>query len=670
MSDKVKCPKCGQETFENPRYMRVKDEMMLFDGQCTICGYGRNAEEVYNDFRRKFDLEKSFDDLEKLLENILEKAEDEDDSRTKHSILVDFVRGYDGKIKKAVGKTEIEKYFYKKMNYQQTLEEKEFSEKEILRELARIYKGKEYGDSYAVECYKHILSLDPNDAKSHLDLAKASEDYGEYNDAAKNYEQWYQLLITNCSQSNRLIWENEYFKNLARLNVKKGESAKALDMIYKNINLKSYMEAVKEKLKMPPSSVEEMMPGDFHKDKFTLPVQVKCLELRALVNLGKYEKALSVYDEIEKIKPDFLSHYYSEETETVVSGSRTDTNIRRNYFDFCDFDDTSLFACLTKLFWEKGKPYKIGEIYNKIFDDYNENDWEPESSLGEFWDRLVIPYLIGRSKFKYLQSLEQSDKKSEFVRESLWLFDMVLSFYEGINILSVDHDILTADDIPTEFSPMSYLFPRRGNCYFECHYFRGKLYELLDDYDNAFAEFKTAQRYDPDNQEIKNKIEELWKRFINALHIEAANLEKLDTEKISVDTTQRILSILDSIREAFPKHYEKVVRKLSRKELDDIYLDLRRFTETHLNKIYTVENRNSIEGKSFLGKVRELQDDDKINPYIRSLLELIWHVCSDGIHDHSENPYIEDLKLEDIEVIISAEVRFLNWYIEKYSNKK
>ncbi len=666
MNDKIKCPKCGQETFENPRYMSVKDEMMLFDGKCAICGYGRNAEEVYCDFKRKFDLEKDFNDLEKPLENILEKAENENDSRTKHSILVDFVRSYDEKIKKAVCKTEIEKYFYKKMNYQQTLEEKEFSEKKILRELARVYKGKECSDSYAVECYKHILSLDPNDAKSHLDLAKACEDYGEYNEAAKNYEQWYQVLITNCSHSIRLILENEYFKNLARLNVKKGESAKALDIIYKNINLKSYMELIRAKPQMITSSVEEMMLEDSHKSEFTLLVQVKCIELRALVNLGNYENALSIYDEIEKIKADFLQHYYSEETEAEVSGSKTDTNIRRNYFDFCDLDDTSLFACLTRLFWEKGKPYKIGEIYNKIFDDYNENDWYPESPLGPFWNRLVISYLIGRSKFKYLQSVEQADKKRELVGEALWLFDMVLSFYEAVNILSIDYDIPADDDIPAKFSPMRYLFPMRGHCYFECHYFRGKLYELLEDYDNAFAEYKDAEKYSPDNQEVKNKIKNLRTKFINDLQIEAEKLVKIETENIPVDTTKRIMSLLGSIKNSFPEHYEEtkeLVEKLGDTRPYILLNSLRRTAEEYFYKIY-----KGPKDKEFNEKVNELCDRNEINPYIKNLLVFIWSTGSKGSHPLKQ--YVKELKKEDLEVVISAVVRFLSWYIENCSKKK
>jgi predicted nuclease with TOPRIM domain len=189
---------------------------------------------------------------------------------------------------------------------------------------------------------------------------------------------------------------------------------------------------------------------------------------------------------------------------------------------------------------------------------------------------------------------------------------------------------------------------------------------LINNYDNAFVEFKEAERYDPENQEIKNKMEKLRTKFISDFQIETESLTKIETKDIPVDTTQRIISLLDGIKSTFPEHYKETrmrVEKLGKEMPYDLLNPLRRIAEEYFNKIYKGSKR-----KSFRTKVKELLDRNEINNYIKNLLELIWTIGSRG--SHPPPAYVRELKLEDIEVLISAEVRFLHWYIEKYSKKK
>ncbi len=647
--------------------------MILFDGKCINCGYDVTTEELYNDLKKKYDFEKDFGDIEKPLENILEKCGDED-LKTKYLILTFFVNVYDEKSKKAVGKEETEKYFYKKIKYQQILEEKEFSEKEIIRELARINNAKEYGDLYAVEYYKQIVSLDPNDSISYLDLAMVEEKLKHYDEATNIYKTWYQLSLKNCDICYRLPLYNEYLKNIARLFLKKAEvltrgyggseslrDAKkgffkpVLDFIEK-IDLKKTADVVKTQLPWDASSYEERNRKNVYSKQFPFPVQVKGLELRALVDSEDYEKALNTYDEIVKISPDFIDHYYCEEIRTSIIGSKPYTYTDRSYFDFYDLEDSSLFASLTEMYWEIGKPNKIGEIYYKIFEDYgyHGSDW------GDFWFFSLLPYLLGKSMFIYLQSISKSDIKKQLINECLTFFKIVLDFYH------YTHTIMQGDeDVSPLYEPLVELMPGEGSIN-ESHFYRGELYELLNDYDNALAEYQSAARGILNNLKVKNKIENLRKNFINDFKIESENLAKIETKEIPIDTTIRIMSLLGSIKNSFPEHYKEtkiLVEKIGEEMPHKLLNPLRCIAEEYFNKMYKGSRR-----KSFRTKVKELLDRNEIDGYIKNLLELIWSIGSRGSHPAPN--YVKHLKLEDIEVIISAEVRFLNWYMEKYSKKK
>ncbi len=677
MDDRINCPKCNQETFENPRYYSVRGEMVLFDGKCVNCGYDITAEELYNDLKGKYDFEEDFDIVKWPLENILEKCSDKD-LNIKYLILTFFIRIYDDKLRNAIDHEKITQYFDKKIQYQQVLERRKFSEKETLRELARIFENKPGLSISAKGYYEQIISLDLGDPKSYLDLANAITEgwYFDsfFNEAINNYKLWFELSLKNCDPYSRIAIENEYYKNLARLYIRKGgreDLRKALELIEK-IDLKTIADSNVTKAHMVAFEREKIvLEEEIQAKELPFPILVRALELRALVRLEDFERAIKVYDEIEKIDPSFMEHYYYKETKNTKVGNVQVIEGLYFYHLFYDLEDSRLFANLTELYWKIGRPRKIGEIYLStpfpVYTDYSEIEHMVNIPLEdrtkilvrEYFELMVIAYLTAKSMFTYIQTEERQDSKDYLINYCLKLFESASTFYVGL--LAIDWM-----RFPEIYIPLIDLIGEYENCQTDCHIHRGELYKLKNDYDNAFAEYKNAQRYDPDNQEIIIKIENLREKFISDLHIEVENLNKIETKDIPVDTTKRIMSLLGSIKNSFPEHHEEtkeLVEKLGDTRPYILLNPLRRTAEEYFYKIY-----KGSKDKDFLEKVNELCDRNEINAYIKNLLVLIWSIGSRGSHPLPQ--YVKDLKLEDIEVIISAEVRFLNWYMEKYSKQK
>lgn len=694
MNERIKCPKCNQETFENPRYYSVRGEMVLFDGKCVNCGYDITAEELYNDLKGKYDFERDFDIVERPLENILEKCEDRD-LNLKYLILAFFLKVYDHKLKWAREEKDIKWYFLKRNKFQQILEKRQWSEKEKFKELARLMEEKynlfsaerptarydrfetgamaEIGTTDVERYYEYIISLDPSDPESYLDLARIKEGeeswpwQGPIDEAIKNYQSWFELSLTNYDSSSLPFLENEYKKILARLYIKRGERRegkdedfmKALDFIEKiDLNIKGSFHTLN--IQKGVFLNEKIDYQEVQTRQAPFPVQVKGLELRAWFNLRDIEKALSVYDEIEKICPNFMDHYHQPNKEKKEIDGRTITR----YFDFYDFDDSYLFACLTQLYFKTGKPHKLFEIYDRLYwnvltEDLKENGPPYGCIIGDVLDYVLIPYLLGRSRFVYLQSLERSDETRELTEVCLEHFETVLLFYLGGLLLSWA-------PIPAIYRPLQRLLPSPGTCFTQCHCYRGELFERLDDFDNAFLEYKNAQKYSPEDQKIKDKIKRLRTKFTDDFRIEVENLTKIETKEIPLDTTKRIISLLDSIKNSFPEPYEETKELLEKLGDTRPYIllnSLRRTAEEYFNKIY-----KGPPDKEFNEKVSELCDRNEINPYIKNLLVFVWSTGSKGSHPLKQ--YVKELKKEDIEVVISAVVRFLSWYMENCSKKK
>ncbi|MCJ7498585.1 MAG: DUF4145 domain-containing protein [candidate division Zixibacteria bacterium] len=697
MNDRIKCPKCKQETFENPKYYSVRGEMILFDGKCINCGYDVTTEELYNDLKKKYDFEEDFDIIKWPLENILEKCIDKD-LNIKYLILTFFIRIYDDKLRNAVDHEKITQYFDKKIQYQQVLERRKFSEKETLRELTRIFENKPGLSISAKGYYEQIISLDPGDPNTYFDLARAITDSCWYSvhleKAIKNYDIWFSLSSKNCDSISRRVLENKYLKNLAKLHFRMGISAedcrgylvKALNFL-KRIDLSAQADIDKMEKDESAFRNENIDLHEKRAKELTFPVQVKAMQLQVLVILGDFEEAFQVYDEIDKINPGFTDHYCHK----VVEKTGVEEISFPCIFNFYNTEDSKLFASLTQPYWETGKPEQIGKAYYKttpallkkdqsgkeITDwsvDYSAIDsLEEENFCDDLEENIkkrsadfnleykVLPSLAARSMFRAIQLHLGKTGKADLnlVDWCIHLFKMAATFY-------VSHFISGPINLPPLYDPLYMLIPPYREGMFECHLRVGDLYEMKNDFELALVAYREAQEYQPEKEEVRTKIENVKKKFINDFQIEVENLAKIETKDIPVDTTKRIISLLESIKSSFPEHYKEtkiLVEKIGEEMPYKLLNTLRCTAEEYFNKMYKGSKK-----KSFRTKAKELLDRNEINGYVKNLLELIWSVGSRG--SHPPPAYVRKLKLEDIEVIISAEVRFLNWYIEKYSKQK
>ncbi|MCJ7459313.1 MAG: hypothetical protein MUP17_10000 [candidate division Zixibacteria bacterium] len=722
MNDRIKCPKCGQETFENPRYYSVRDEMVLFDGKCVNCGYNITVEELYEDLNKRYDFEEDFTIVKYPLENILEKCGDRE-LNIKYLILTFLLKVYNGKLAKAEDEETIKRYLDKKIEYQEILENRKFSEKQILKQLAMELE-KHWGLSIsAIDKYRDIISLDPEDTNSYLDLARAISESGWSShfmeEAEKNYGTWFKLSSANCDAKTRRALENEYLKRLADLYFKRGISRdgdnnhllKALSFL-ERVDLSEIMDS--DKLGQLEKALVDREIGIKEIEKSWLPftIQVKSLQLQILLKLQEFDGALKVYEEIDKISPGFVNHYNYKKTKKTEDGEIREPE----FFNFYDLEDAKLFASLTKLFWDTGKPALVGDIYSSVptvilIKDQpgpEIKDWSLDySSVDNLWEVFdlysgveaeeaqayyaelasftfsytILPYLVARSIMQTirLKGVEKTPPS---------LVDHCIHLLKIFSIFHVRHFIPSRGGVPTLYGPLAKLIPGYREGMFECHLYLGELCELKKDSERALTEYKMAAEYTPENFEVRKKIENLRTKFTNDLQIEAENLTKIETREIPLDTTKRIISLLGNIKDSFPEHYERTKKRveLYGKELPyDLLNPLRSTAQEFFNKIY--EDKKSRKKKStenyfkelmskifkksksedFLIKVEEMRERNIINPYIENLLRLIWSIGSKGSHPPPR--YVKEFELEDIEVIISAVVTFLRWYSENIKNK-
>src|SRR4030067_2342375 len=88
MSEINRCPKCKEVTLFNTSHRYIRDEWIRFTGKCLNCGYEVTPEEVFNQLKSKFDLEKDFEHLEKPVEYILDRCTRTDEEPRKQILQV------------------------------------------------------------------------------------------------------------------------------------------------------------------------------------------------------------------------------------------------------------------------------------------------------------------------------------------------------------------------------------------------------------------------------------------------------------------------------------------------------------------------------------------------------------------------------------------------------
>ena len=644
MSDKIRCPRCKIQAFTNARYALIRDEFILFEGKCANCGFEPSAESLYEQLTKKFDLDKDFEHLEEALDYIVRKLKSEEEE-TKKRICETLIKIYEEKADKSWDVDLIENYLYKKIKYEEELNSKKYRDEEKFHKLGSWFstKGgiKERKDYFrkAAEYYEQAVQLDPTETAYHYCLSDSYEGIGEFDKAIEHLDLWFELQskteipVTPISQKIKEFTLNNYLKSKSEILFKKGDYQKVIELV-KGVNFTpEIMAQLCEGSKVKIDGIEVDYATYDAKQK---NVDVQHLLLRAYVKLSDLDKALQTYDGLIYTDPDYKDLF----NQLVVDGDSND-------FDF--------FCNVIYLLLEKNIT-KAYELVKQI--DINQLQKE-HSDLETVAFLIFISFLKARVYFEYV--LASGKKETKLLEDAEKYFKLALSALESWYL---GGDIWDNSWPPKEiwesyFGSVESIRP-------EAHKYRGMIFETLGDSESAFVEYKNAQNYEPNDQVLMIKIDNLRSGFFNDLNIETQRLAKIDAEEIPLETTKRIISLLYSIKDSFPEHYgetKELVEKLGDTRPYILLNPLRRIAEEYFKKIYKGE-----ESLDFIKKVEGLWKKNEINTYIKNLLIFIWSLGSKGSHPLPQ--YIKDLKLEDIEVLVSAGVRFLNWYHEKYSKKK
>ncbi len=660
MNDRIKCPKCNQLAFVEAKYYIIRDQFIRFTGNCLNCGYEVTPEEVFNELKTKFDFNKDFEHLEKPLEFILDRTKSTDEE-TRKQILQILIRSYEEKAKDAWSEEEFEKLFNKAINCQQALEGRTLSGSELLLKKGRLRREKD--SKKAIEYFEKAFEQgDSNKREIAGELWQLYELQGEYDKAIEFLDFGYAHRARFPEISK--FWEhrlyNLYLQQKGELLFEKGFYQEALQLF----------EQIKYKKEIIDSEKEGYVAENRESEEYffeLMNLEAMKLAFCAAYKAKKYDIVKSVLSKIQGKDPLYfgVEYPFSYDTESV-------------YY----------FLCLIEYFLETDQVKAYETIKNSEVVDEKEVDWfrEFEAYLFFLKGKVFMTYALttpSRENQKILSEAKDYFEKSIATAKKLPNFD--------------PDDKEWIDEPPFYEGPVAdwvHFFGKFEKIVPEAHRHIGEIYEALGDKLNAFYEYKKAEELNlkfnnPEDRELKNKKDNLSKIFLENFKKEAENLAKIESKEISLDTTKRIISLLDSIKNSFPEHYEKTKQRveLYGKELPhDLLNPLRITAEEFFNKIY--ENKKSRKKKStenyfkelmskifkkskskdFLIKVEEMRKRDIINSYIENLLRLIWSIGSKGSHPPPK--YVKEFKLEDIEVIISAVVTFLRWYSENIQKQK
>ncbi|MDP3025244.1 MAG: tetratricopeptide repeat protein [candidate division Zixibacteria bacterium] len=653
MSEINRCPKCKEVTLFNTSHRYIRGEFIRFTGKCFNCGHEISTEDILDELNIKFNLKQDFEHLQEPLESILAQCKATDEELRKQ-ILGLFVDIYGEKAQEAVEGEEFENSFNRFLNYKKALEGS-LTDGDIYltKGLYRFNRNNQEGFKYLEEAF----TKSEGSAKRNISLILwvFYERAGEFDKALEFLDLNNQLRekfpfipkpLEECEH-------NDYLVNRGELLFKNGAYQEALELLSKVSYTREMVDALQSKEKKAGVEVESLLQKK--------NLRARKIAFSAAFMIQERDKTEDIFSQINEIDPLKLGIEYpfSDKTEYV-----------------------HYFLCLMSYLSEKDKA-KAYEFIKEadVIEGYEHLDKDdPEYFINEEF-KIYLSFLKGKVFLEYALSSSCKDcrqlllEAKDYFEESIGTARRMPNFDnpEGIEL----------DGLPPIYEgPIEdwVSFPDLGK--FEiiipkAHKYIGEIYEKLEDKVNAVYEYKLAEELNKKfgnsaDCELEKKISTFSKAFFNKnikdLQIEVENLPKITAKEIPFETTKRIIFKLDGIKDSFPKHYvriKKLVEKIG-DEMPDILLNpLRTIAHEYLKKIYKGENKDS----SFSAKVKELWDQGKINNYVRSLLLLIWNVGKEGSHA-DEYPYIEELKLEDIEVVISAEVRFLNWYAEKYSKQK
>lgn len=626
MTNKIRCPKCKAYLIINDdkHYFWIRDEFILVDGRCENCGYEVEAEYPYEQIMKKFDIEKDFEHLEKPLEILLDRVKSTEEE-TRKRILDCLIKLCQEKAKKSYNDEEVEKYLYKIVYYRQALEGRKYSEAEFYSELGIHYSSLCKYDK-AIECYKKALAADPDNGLVRFLLSFLYERTKDFN---KAIEHWDIIYKDKCKPTDDYF----YLFRKGELLFKKGAYKEATD-IFQQV-------------------------GDDLKE------EAKKYMLYAFVRLGDLDKALQVYYEWLRVGlPD-----------------------EKNKLDFAEPMDFYFFCGVAFVLLKKN----IAEAFEYVRKIELDND--DDAGI-----QFLMEFIRGKIYLEYACCSERETKeKEEILRKAddcfkfvEWLIQTDGSYaFFGHNIGDFFDNNL---DVRYIWEP---LFDFAHRVLPESHRNRGIIFDELGKPDEALFEYGKAREYkgyelDPD---LKDRIEKAELKMLGhrqekvkfeqkEVSEKKALLESPNYFEIDRDSKNRVLLFLDSYpyKNTFREEIERLtnlVEKLSFDAPYEILIPCRRIlADRYLKEIWDNAIKEHPEWKeelkekinekdrnkrSFNDKVKFLQDKNIITSYIRNILSFVWHVCSKNRHE------VETLRIQDVEVVILATLRFLSWYKEKYT---
>lgn len=626
MSDKVKCPKCKEQMFEDARYSIIRDEIICFSGRCLNCGFEITAESLYESLKNKFDLEKDIEVVEAPLEYALSKVQSTDEEIRKR-ILSALIKIYEQKGVQSNNEDEVQKYLYKKISCEQALNGRKYDDVDVLKEIGLFYcDRKRWLDKSAVY-FEQAISLDQSNRGLHGALVSIYEDLGRFDEAIKHLDIEYTLDFENdipSSEELREFQQNLYFIRKGRLLFEKDAYEDAITHLKKVYDIQGFPLFTDSGDPVTPKTVaNELM-------------------LQAFVYLNNYEQAVKVYNEILSIDPNYE----------------------------VDPDDRPyLFFSLMKALLEKDK--------NKAFEIVKEIDPEEWANYDSAAEAFQLYFLKGDVYLTcYLCGYQ---KNTEVLEEASKCFKAVYTVFEDFCWGTCVEDFFSN---VSEWGGANWerLFGSINRILPEAHRNRGRVLEELGRTDEAFVEYKKAAEFDgyKNDKELVSKIDEtkskMFRIYEAKLKEKADELGKLldlrplgNSER---DVAQRILMHLESVKDQFPEisQLKDMAQKLGFRVPRHLFKECRGVVEQYFNKVYDAETQKYPDlpkTKNLWSKIENLHGKDIINGYIRGLVSLIWAVGGKAGH-RSDNLWVDALKIEDAEVVVVATIRFLSWYIETY----
>ena len=680
MSDRIKCPRCKQFAFTNARYSLIRDEFILFDGKCVNCEYEITAEALYEQLSNKFDLEKDFEHLEKPLDYILSKLKSTEEE-TRKKILEALIKICEEKTDKSLDVDQMENYLYKKINYEQILNGKKYSDEEIFSKLGNWFstKGgiKERKDYFqkAAEYYEQAVGLDPTETAYQYGLWHSYRKIGEFDKALKHLEFWFELqskqksiVVLNLKSITEIpvskeIEEynlNDYLKSKGEILFKKGDYQKVIELL-KGVNFTPEMvehTCMWEILEIEGAKID---PATFSAKLNNEDVQR--LLLRAYVKLGDLDNALRVYDKLITIDPE------CKELSSTFG-----------FYDADDADDEFDFFCNVIFILLKKDINRAYELVRQIDIDQLKKDCDEKNSVEYAALVIFVSFLKATVYFDYF--FAGGKKENQLLKEADKYFRISLSTLEE---LYLGGDLWINSWPPPEIWE-SY-FGSTDNIQPEAHKLRGKIFDTLGDTEAAFVEYKRASEYEGyDNDEnLKKKIEEAKLKlggFAEKVLEKYFTMQKPVISEAERDVQNIISSALSSIKDIYPdiaEHFEKDVGthgvygsnilNMARKIMEKYLLEIEhQIGKPKATKVPFGGRRHPKE--DFFIRVQWLKEFGHIDNYIQDLMLMVYAIGGPGSHEQENSTRSVKLRDLDFQLAVLAMCRFLRWYTDEYPWKK